>query len=104
MADLPMITISIPTYNLGSYLNKTLESILHQTDQNFEIWLVDDASTDKTADTVAQFEQADRGFMRTILTPIKGYQRRETMRSSTPKVKLSFLSMAMTCWNQTTLR
>lgn len=59
MADLPMITISIPTYNLGSYLNKTLESILHQTDQNFEIWLVDNASTDKTADTVAQFEQAD---------------------------------------------
>ncbi|PAK85624.1 glycosyltransferase family 2 protein [Lentilactobacillus parakefiri] len=59
MAENPLITISIPAYNLGSYLPKTLDSILKQTYQNFEIILVDDASTDATADTIAKYAAKD---------------------------------------------
>lgn len=59
LADNPLITISIPAYNLGSYLAKTLESILNQTYQNFEVILVDDASTDRTPSTIAKYADKD---------------------------------------------
>lgn len=59
MADKPLVTISIPTYNLGNYLEKTLNSVFKQTYQNFEIILVDDASTDRTAETIAAVAQKD---------------------------------------------
>ncbi|WP_057826479.1 glycosyltransferase family 2 protein [Lentilactobacillus sunkii] len=59
MAEKPLITISIPAYNLGSYLAKTLDSILNQTDQQFEVILVDDASTDRTPTTIEQYAAKD---------------------------------------------
>lgn len=59
MADKPLVIISIPTYNLGNYLEKTLNSVFKQTYQNFEIILVDDASTDRTAETIAAVAQKD---------------------------------------------
>lgn len=59
MADSLLITISIPAYNLGSYLPKTLDSILNQTYQNFEVILVDDASTDRTPSTIAEYADKD---------------------------------------------
>ncbi|MDH5106225.1 glycosyltransferase family 2 protein [Lentilactobacillus diolivorans] len=59
MTDQPLVTISIPTYNLGNYLEKTLNSVFKQTYQNFEIILVDDASTDRTAETIAAFAKQD---------------------------------------------
>ena len=43
-----MITIVIPAFNVGQYLESCLESILNQTYQNFEIILIDDGSTDNT--------------------------------------------------------
>ncbi|MFD1124477.1 glycosyltransferase family 2 protein [Lentilactobacillus raoultii] len=55
----PLVTISIPTYNLGKYLEKTLNSIFKQTCQNFEILLVDDASTDQTAKVIETFAKQD---------------------------------------------
>ncbi len=48
------LTIVVPTYNLGHYLSETLKSIQQQT-IDFELWLIDDASTDGTAQTVADF-------------------------------------------------
>ncbi len=61
MAQTPLVTISIPAYNLGNYLEKTLQSIFKQTYQNFEVLLVDDASTDGTAEVIARLaEQDDR--------------------------------------------
>lgn len=42
----PTLSVIIPVYNTEAYLNKCLESILNQTFRDFEIILVDDASTD----------------------------------------------------------
>lgn len=43
-----MISVFIPTYNGEQYITKTIESVLVQTYQDFEIVCVDDLSTDTT--------------------------------------------------------
>lgn len=43
---IPKVSVIVPNYNHSSFLKKRLDSILDQTFQDFEIILLDDASTD----------------------------------------------------------
>lgn len=43
-----MISIVIPVYNVAHYLPDCMESVLSQTDENVEVILVDDGSTDNS--------------------------------------------------------
>lgn len=49
------VSIIIPTYNMANYLGETIKDILKQTYQNFEIIVVNDASTDHTEQVMQQF-------------------------------------------------
>lgn len=42
----PLVSVIMPVYNAVEYLSFAIDSILAQTYQNFELWIVDDASTD----------------------------------------------------------
>lgn len=43
-----LVSVVIPTYQSGKYLEETLTSIFNQTYDNFEVIICDDASTDDT--------------------------------------------------------
>ncbi|MFJ7734145.1 glycosyltransferase family 2 protein [Lysinibacillus sp. NPDC097231] len=49
-------SVIIPTYNQSLRLNFTLESLLEQTESNFEVIIVDDGSTDNTKETVELYK------------------------------------------------
>jgi glycosyltransferase involved in cell wall biosynthesis len=51
----PLFSVIIPTYNRASKLQRTIESVLGQSYDNFEILVMDDGSTDNTAEVVASF-------------------------------------------------
>ena len=55
MPDLPLVSIIVPVYNGERYLRESLDSILAQKYPNFEALVMDDASTDGTADIVASY-------------------------------------------------
>lgn len=44
----PLISIVIPMYNSEKYIEQCLNSLVHQTDDNFEVIVVDDGSTDRS--------------------------------------------------------
>lgn len=53
-------SIIIPCYNIEKYISKTLESVLKQTFQNFEIVLIDDGSKDNTGKILDDYSKKDK--------------------------------------------
>ena len=51
--DKPEMSVVIAAYNHGKYIRKTIESVLKQTLQDFEIIVLDDGSKDDTRDVVS---------------------------------------------------
>lgn len=55
----PLVSVIIPAYNAEVFIAKTLKSVLSQSYQNIEVLVVDDGSSDKTAEIVKSFAQKD---------------------------------------------
>ncbi|MEO6546449.1 MAG: glycosyltransferase [Ferruginibacter sp.] len=54
------VSIILPVYNQENYLAETIDSILNQSFQNFELVILDDGSKDNSAQIIRQFAQKDR--------------------------------------------
>jgi glycosyltransferase involved in cell wall biosynthesis len=57
------VSVIIPTHNRSKFLRAAITSVLNQTYQDFELIVVDDASTDNTAETVTAFKDARIKFI-----------------------------------------
>lgn len=51
----PLISVIMPVYNESLYIKDAIKSILNQSYQDFELIIIDDASTDNTVDLINQF-------------------------------------------------
>lgn len=77
----PRVSVLMPVYNAERYLREAIESILAQTFTDFEFIIVDDGSTDGTADILQEYasrdervqivSQANRGLTRSLNTSIR---------------------------------
>lgn len=50
----PFISVILPTFNSKSYVSDTIQSVLNQTYNNFEMIIIDDYSVDQTKDFIKQ--------------------------------------------------
>ena len=54
MKTKPLITVGIPNYNYGQYIDATINSVLSQDYDNLEILIYDDGSTDNSVDLIGK--------------------------------------------------
>ncbi|MBO4899343.1 MAG: glycosyltransferase family 2 protein [Lachnospiraceae bacterium] len=50
----PLVTIQLSCYNHEKYVRDTIDSIMHGSYQNFELFITDDGSTDSSRDVIRQ--------------------------------------------------
>ena len=56
----PVVSIVVPVYNTEKYLDQCLESLSAQTETNIEIIVVDDGSTDRSAEICDEWAEKDK--------------------------------------------
>lgn len=56
---MPKLSIVVTTYNVEKYISQTLDSIINQSLKDIEIIIVDDGSTDGTAEILLNYQNAD---------------------------------------------
>jgi glycosyltransferase involved in cell wall biosynthesis len=52
---IPVISVIMPVYNVELYVTEAIKSILNQTFSNFEFIIINDGSTDNTAEIILSF-------------------------------------------------
>ncbi len=62
--NLPLVTVIIPTYNRADLLPRAVRSVLNQSYTSLELLVVDDGSTDGTAEVMKGFEDSRVRFLR----------------------------------------
>lgn len=55
-----LVSIITPTYNCGKFIGETIESVLKQSYQNWEMVIVDDCSKDNTKEVVEKYIEKDK--------------------------------------------
>ena len=68
----PLISVLMPSLNVGPYIRACIESVVNQTLENIEILCIDAGSTDGTLEVLREYEQADPR-VQVIVSDVKSY-------------------------------
>lgn len=60
MKDLGLVSIITPSYNCAKFIGETIDSILSQNYQNWELIITDDCSTDNSRDIIREYCNRDK--------------------------------------------
>lgn len=63
MNSVPFFSILVPTYNQAQYLGEALESLISQTDPDWEAIIVNDGSTDSTSEVLEYYQKKEARFI-----------------------------------------
>lgn len=55
MKNNPLVSVIIPAYNHEMYIEEALQSVINQTYKNIQFIVIDDGSTDRTAEIIEKF-------------------------------------------------
>lgn len=78
MKDQLMVSVLIATYNHEAFIKDAIEGAIKQeTNFNYEIIVLDDASTDQTPEIVRQYEKEYPGFVKGIFHEENQFQYRK---------------------------
>lgn len=58
----PVVSIVIPAYNVGNFLQHTLLSVQNQTWKDFEVICINDGSSDDSLEIIKKFTKSDKRF------------------------------------------
>lgn len=60
VTKIPAISIILPTYNRRKWLKKAIDSVVNQTFSDWEMLVVDDASSDGTEEMMSEIQKSDK--------------------------------------------
>ena len=86
----PLVSIIMPCYNAERYVAQSIESVLAQTYQNWELLITDDGSTDKSVEIVSKYCIKDDRI--SILVPDEHQGIARTRNMSIARVKGKFVA------------
>ena len=69
---MPRISLVVPAYNVEDFIGRCLDSIRAQSFEDYEVYVVDDASTDGTAAAIERNIYGDNRFVCIRLTENRG--------------------------------
>jgi glycosyltransferase involved in cell wall biosynthesis len=85
----PAVSVCIPAYQAERYLADTIRSVLAQTFEDFELVVLDNASTDRTSDILRGFDDPRLRVERnTRVLPLADNWNRVVFEASAPLVKV----------------
>ena len=58
----PIISIIVPVYNAQNYIEKCINSILNQDMENYEVIVINDDSTDSTAEILKKYAKDKKSY------------------------------------------
>lgn len=59
-----LVSVIMPSWNTGNYIGESIQSVIDQTYQNWELIIVDDCSSDNTEEVVKHFNDARIRFLK----------------------------------------
>ena len=86
----PLVSIIMPSYNAERYIAQSIESVIAQTYQNWELIITDGPSTDKTVEIAKEFCEKDNRIH--LIVPQQHQDIAEARHTSIKNSKGSFLA------------